>query len=170
MFKITPSLAVLTIMLSACSGEADQGGAAAKAREDEAAIAAVEAAQTPPPQPVNLSAITFPDIERENLFGAGCNFAPAGGGMGAVAMAQGEAGYLKIDNKVVRFAPDAGSGELFYGARRKYTGTTNSFELTLDGEGKQSGYEVTDYSGRLVVRDSVDRVVYDAKGLVQCGA
>jgi hypothetical protein len=170
MFKITRSLAVLTIMLSACSGESDQGDARAKARADEAAIAVVEAAQTPPPQPVKLSAITFPDVERENLFGAGCNFAPAGGGMGAVAMAQGEAGYLKIDNKVVRFAPDAGSGELFYGARQKYTGTTNSFELTLEEEGKQSGYEVTDYSGRLVVRDSVERVVYDAKGLVQCGA
>lgn len=170
MYKITSSLAILTMMLSSCSGEPDKDDLAAKAREDEAAIAAVEAAQTPPPEPVALSAITFPDVERENLFGAGCNFAPAGGGMGAVAMAQNEAGYLKIDDKVVRFAPDAGSKELFYGARQKYTGTSNSFELTLGGEGKQSGYEVTDYSGRLVVRDRADRVVYDAKGLVQCGA
>lgn len=170
MLKITPLSAILAIMLAGCSNEADQEDVAAKAREDEAAIAAVEAAQTPPPQPVKLSAITFPDVERENLFGAGCNFAPTGGGMGAIAMAQNEAGYLKIDNKVVRFAPDAGSKELFYGARQKYTGTSNSFELVLDGEGKQSGYEVTDYSGRLVVRDSADRVVYDAQGLVQCGA
>ena len=161
---------LLPFLLTACSDEPDRREAAAQAREDDAAIAAVEAAQTPPPQPVMLSAITFPDVERENLFGAGCNFAPADGGMGAVAMAQNEAGYLKIDNKVVRFAPDAGSGELFYGAKEKYTGTSNSFELTVDGAGKQSGYEVTDYSGRLVIRDSADRVVYDAKGLVQCGA
>lgn len=170
MLKIASLFAILTIMLAGCSSEADREDVAAKAREDEAAIAAVEAAQTPPPQPVKLSAITFPDVERENLFGAGCNFAPKGGGMGAIAMAQNQAGYLKIDNKVVRFAPDAGSKELFYGARQKYTGTSNSFELVLDGEGKQSSYEVTDYSGRLVVRDSADRVVYDAQGLVQCGA
>lgn len=171
MHRISLVAASMALALSACSGEPSEEERAAQAREDAAAIEAVEAAQTPPPQPLNLSAITFPDIERENLFGTGCNFAPAGGGMGAIAIAQGEAGYLKVDNRVERFAPDTGSTELPYGTRERYTSTSRSFRLIVDtSEAQQSGYETMDYRGRLLIRDSRDRVVYEADGIVQCGS
>lgn len=159
------------LSLAACSAGPDAEQQQAAAERDMAAIEAVKAAQVVPPEPLNLSAIGFPDIERENLFGAGCNFAPRGGGMGAVAIAQSEAGYLKIDNKVERFVPDAGSPQLPYEAREKYTSIAHSFQLSLqDQTGKRAGLETTDYNGRLVVRDSSDQVVYQADGLVQCGA
>lgn len=161
-------LALAGLSLAACSEEPDPRE---QAREDAAAIAAVEAAQVPPPQPVNLSAITFPDVERENLFGAGCNFAPTGGGMGAIAIAQNEAGYLKVDGRIERFAPDTGSAEIPYGGREKYTSTNRSFRLMVDTSAvQQTGYETVDYPGRLIIRDSRDRVVYEAGGIVQCGA
>lgn len=161
-------LALACLSLTACSEESSPQE---QAREDAAAIASVEAAQVPPPQPVNLSAITFPDIERENLFGAGCNFAPTGGGMGAITIAQNKAGYLKVDGQIERFAPDSGSAELPYGARERYTSGNRSFRLIVDtSESQQSGYETMDYPGRLVIRDSQDRIVYEADGIVQCGA
>lgn len=161
----------LAVLLSACSQEPTEEQLATKAREDEAAIASVEAAQTPPPQPLNLSTITFADVERENLFGAGCNFTATGSATEPIAIAQGEAGYLKVDNRIERFAPDPGSARLPYNARERYTSTTRSFRLQFDTNDAQgSGYETVDYKGKLTVRDERDRVVSETEGLVQCGA
>lgn len=161
----------LGLLLSGCSQEPTEEQLAAKAREDEVAIASVEAAQVPPPRPVKLSAITFQDVERENMFGAGCNFASVGDADEPFAIAQGEGGFLKVDSRIERFAPDAGSAELPYNARERYTSTTRSFRLQMDSAvGRQSGSETVDYPGRLTVSDDRDRVVYQADGVVQCGA
>ena len=44
----------------------------------------------------------MPDIEKYDMFGAGCSFAP-GKGIAAVALLQPERGFMKIDGGVVRF-------------------------------------------------------------------
>ena len=138
---------------------------------DAADIAAVEALQTPPPQPIVPQPIGYPDIEKHNLYGAGCSFAPEGGGLGAIALAQTKAGYMKIDNAIQRFAPDVGSAEMPLGTRAKYDGTSNSFRLSLlDEKGKQSGMETVDFKAHLVVRNSSDAIVYEADGIAQCGS
>lgn len=137
---------------------------------DEADIAAVEAAQEAIPEPISLQPIRYPDIERNKLFGMGCSFAPDGGGLGAVALAQPKAGYLKVDGTIVRLAADIGSKEQAYGARTQYDGTAFSFDFVLNEEsGVQSGMETNKYKAQLVVRDSSDLVVYKADGIAQCG-
>lgn len=162
---------LLALVIPACSGEPSREEQAAKAREDAAAVASVEAAQTLPLVPIAPAAITFSDIERNDLFGAGCAFAPEGAPSDILALAQGGAGYLKIDGRIERFAPDAGSKELPYLARARYTSTQRTFELTYNGsEGRQTGPETIDYPGSLVVRDESDRVAYQQRGTVQCGA
>lgn len=160
-------ISLLALAVAACGQEAaEQEQASSDARPD----AVVE--QAPIPEALDLEAITFLDIERENLFGAGCSFAPTGGGMGALAIAQGEAGYLKIDGEVVRFSPDADSPELPLGARERYTGSAHSFQLTMQqDEAEQSGYETVNYPGRLTVRDRTGAIIsYDSEGMVQCGS
>lgn len=120
---------------------------------------------------VELMPITFPDIERENLFGAGCSFAPEGGGLGALAIAQDGAGYLKIDGTVQRLDADVVSTQLPLGAREQYVGAEYSYQLMLEQDGgKQSGYESVNYPGRLTVRNNADQIVYDSEGVVQCGS
>ena len=154
------------VLLSAC-GPTPEEQAAADARD----VAEIKANQTPPPIPLKLDPIRYREIEKFDLYGAGCAFAPDGGGLAAVALAMGEEGYLIRDGELLRLAPDAGSTELPYLARQKYTGREYSFTLELDeASGKQSGEETSDYRGELTVRDSYDRIVYSAKGLTQCGA
>lgn len=156
-------------LLMASCGKEDPSPAE-QARMDEADVAAVNAAQVPPPAPVAPERITMTDIEKHDMFGAGCNFAP-GKSIAAIALLQDKRGFMKIDGEVVVFAPDAGSGELPLGAKGKYTGGAWSFVLDLASEeGKQSGYETIDYPARFVLRNERDQVVYESTGTAQCGS
>lgn len=149
--------AALLGWLSACQQE--QSDAGMTAGEDSA------------PQPLDLAPVTFADIERENLFGAGCSFAPAGGGIGALAIAQNDAGYLKINDRVERFEADMNSAELPLGARQRYAGSAYSFKLQIEQvAGEKSGYETVNYPGRLIVRSEAGEVVFESGGVVQCGS
>lgn len=144
---------------------------------EERAIAAVEAAQTIPPVPVTPEPILSADIERYDLFGAGCNFMPADGmaqspdGEGPLVVAMGGAGYIKVDGEIHRLAPDAGSPELPVGARGKYDGREYALILDLASEeGERSGMETIDYPARLELHDSRDQTVFAVNGTAQCGA
>lgn len=160
---------LLPLVLAACAAE--EPSAAEKNAREEADIAAVEKAQEIPPQPVTLEAIAYPDIEKHDLFGAGCNFAASGGGLGALVLAMEQAAYIKVDGKIERLAPDPGSPELPLGARGKYDGKRYSILLDIaEGEGKQDGIETVNFPARLVVRNERDQVVYEASGLAQCGS
>lgn len=159
---------VLLALLAAC-GDPEPTAAQKEAR-DEAAIAAVQAAQNPPPTPVTPGKITYPDIEKNAMYGAGCNFAPKGS-IAAIALAQSERAFMKIDGQVVTFAPDIGSGDLPLGAKGKYTGGAWSFVLDLASEeGAQSGSETVNFPARFVLRNDNDQVVYEADGTAQCGS
>lgn len=161
----------LLMLLTACSPQVGAPDRAKSGQSDAEAIAAVKAAQTPAPLAFDLSPIVFADIERENMFGAGCSFSEGSVDNPDLALAQANIGFLKIDGRIVRFAPDAGSARLPYKARAKYASGAHSFRLTADtGRGTQSGTETTDYPGRLTISDAYDRIVYDRTGTVQCGA
>jgi len=162
------TLLPLVLLVAACGK--DEPSPSEKARADDADVAAVKAAQVPPPTPVTPERILYPDIERYDLFGAGCNFAPKGS-MAAVVLAQPGHGYMKIDGKLEAFAPDAGSGDLPLGAKGKYTAGAWSFVLDLAAEeGEQSGSETVNYPAHLVLRNDRDQIVYEANGVAQCGS
>lgn len=158
------AIPVALLALAACSAEPSE-------EERQAAVAEVEANQTPVPEELALEPIDYPDIEQNDLYGAGCNFAPDGGGMGAVAIAMAEKGYLKRKGEILTFAADSGSTELPYLARSKYDGKAYSFLLAIDEASEApTGMETSDYSGELTVEDQYGGVVYQATGIVQCGA
>ena len=160
---------VCAALLSASCGK-EGPSAAEQARIDEADIAAVNAAQVPPAMPVEPDRITMADIEKYDLFGAGCSFA-AGKGISAIALLQEQRGFMKIEGTVIPFAPDAGSGDLPLGVKGKYTGGAWSFVLDLASEeGKQSGIETVNYPARFVLRNDRDQIVYQADGTAQCGS
>jgi hypothetical protein len=161
---------ILCAALLAASCSKDEPSPAEKARADAADIAAVNAAQVVPPSPVTPGPIGLPDIEKYQMYGAGCNFAP-GDGLGAVALLQPKRGFMKIDGNVMPFAPDAGSGDLPLGAKGKYTGGAYSFVLDLASEeGERSGSETINYPARLVLRNDRDQIVYQSDGTAQCGS
>lgn len=151
-------------LLAACAPEQTP---AEKRAADERAIAQVNAAQNskPPPQMIAPKPILFADIQKYNLFGAGCAFAPEGS-MGAVLLTRPKVAYLMIDDRPVRFASDPGSTKLPLDTVSRYVGKEMALSLTRGGEGG----EKTRWSGHLVVTDPFDQVIYEADGQVQCGA
>ncbi|WP_144094821.1 hypothetical protein [Croceicoccus sediminis] len=150
--------------LAACSDGSDPA-------QDAADVAEIEAMHDMPAiEQISPQHIRYPDIEKNNLFGASCGFAP-GNSMKVLFLAQDEHGYMKLDDKIVTLAPDKGSAELPLTGFSKYDGKEFSVTITLDENGKSSeGIEQTKWQGRMVVRDHKDRVTFDREGLVGCGA
>ena len=162
--RLLLALGLLTL-LTAC---APQKSAAEKRAEDDRAIAQVNAAQEikPPPKPIDPQAILFGDIQKFDLFGAGCAFAP-GDSMGAVLLTRDKVAYLLLNSRPVRFASDPGSTKLPLGTFSRYVGKELALSLTRTGD--EAG-EATRWAGHVVVTDPYDQVVYQADGQVQCGA
>ena len=150
------ALLLAALALASCSEE----------QSDADKLAAVERAQDIPAQAIEPQPIDYRDIEANDLFGAGCNFSPDGGGMGATVLAKPDVAHMKIDGEIERFAPDVGAGSNPLDTWQKYDGTTASFRLEL-GEGD---FDTGRYPGTLTMRDGQDRIVYRSGGSVQCGS
>ena len=153
------------LLLAAC---APQKSAAEKRAEDDRAIAQVNAAQAvkPPPTPIEPQPILFADIQKYDLFGAGCAFAP-GNSMGAVLLTRAKLAYLMLDGRPVSFASDPGSTKLPLDTVSRYVGKEMALSLTRAAD---VAPDATRWSGHLVVTDPFDQVVYTADGQVQCAA
>ncbi|MET0251270.1 MAG: hypothetical protein ABW203_03745 [Novosphingobium sp.] len=156
------------VLVAGCSR---QPSLAEKSAADARAVAQVEAVQAekPPPQPIAPQPIVFADIDRHDLYGAGCAFAP-GGNMGAVLLTRESGGYLKLGEALIRLAADPGSGELPLGTRTHYTGKAFSVDLARTSPAAEASNGNLRWPGRLTVRDPYDRVIYRSEGSVQCGS
>lgn len=163
-------LMVLGLALVGCSQEPDP---AEKAAEDKKVVEMVRAVNSAPPpiEEVIPDAILYPDIEKEDLFGKSCAYAP-GTSMGARVIARETDAYMKIDGKMERFAADPGARELESQTRSLYNGRSYSLRLEIEGEGTDdpNASESTQYQGTIWLRDRWDRNVYVGSGTVSCGA
>ena len=142
-----------------------------RAQRDAQDVAEVRANQVAPPDTFTPQKILYPDIEKHKLGAGGCAFAPKDGGMGAIAIAKADVGYMKRDGDIMIFAADKGSTEQVMGTWSSYDGRGFSFEIKLDPKtGKQPSSETNDFDASLTVTDGRDRVIYEADGYAQCGA
>src|SRR3989337_564613 len=91
------------------------------AQADARDVALVEAANKvePPLKEITPEPILLPDIERFDLYGAACNYAP-GTSLGTRVVAREADAFMKIDGEVVRLAADPGSRELPMRSRTLY--------------------------------------------------
>ena len=161
-------IAVALGVLILVAGCGEKKSAAEKRAQDDRAIAQVNAAQEikPPPKPIDPQPILFGDIQKFDLFGAGCAFAP-GDSMGAVLLTRDKVAYLLIDDRPLRFASDPGSAKLPLDTYSRYVGKEMALSLT---RATGAADEATRWAGHLVVTDPLDQVIYEADGQVQCGA
>ena len=138
-----------------------------QALRDERDIAMVERANNsmPPLKEVTPEPLLYPDIERNDLLGAACNYAP-GTSLGTRVIAREADAFMKVDGEVLRFAADPGARELPLRTRSLYNGREYSLRLQIAGGGEQAE---ADYTGQVTLRDSHGRVVYEGEGPVQCG-
>lgn len=161
-------MVLLAFAVAACSSEPtpeEQAAVDAKARAE------VIASQTPPPVALAPQKILYPDIEKYDLFGAGCNFVPEGGGMAAIVLAQPDRAYMKLDDDLMVFAADKGSTRQPLATWRQYDSRDFGLELAITDEtGEQIGSETVRFDARMTVRDGKDRVVYQSAGMAQCGS
>ncbi|ABC63252.1 hypothetical protein [Erythrobacter litoralis] len=141
--------------------------------ERQEIVADVKDAQIVPAEEISLDAIDFADIEQADIFGAGCNFLRprVSGRSDLLFIGMEDIGAIKLNGRLQRLAPDKGSTKLPYLGWTKYDGTTHSVRLSLnERSGRQTGEEVTDYNGSITLRDGRDRIVFEDRGTVQCGA
>lgn len=138
---------------------------------DERDIALVEQANEamPPLRQVIPEPILYPDIERYDLHGEACSYAP-GTSLGTRVFAREADAFMKIEGEMQRFAADSGSRELPQHTRSLYNGREYSLRLRIEGEGEPAGGPRTNYEGTVTLFDRHGRVIYEGTGLAQCGS
>jgi len=170
---------LLVLAAAALAGCGDGLSQDEQAAADERDVAMVEDANKamPPLRLVTPEPILLPDIERYDLLGEACSYAP-GTSLGARVIAREADAFMKIDGEVERFAADPGARELPMHTRSVYS--SKDFALVLGLKGSDSGEAgepagetaPTDgrhnYEGSVTLRDAYGRVVYEGVGLAQC--
>lgn len=139
--------------------------------QDDADVAEIRAMHdNPPAVPIDPQRISYADIEKHDLFGAGCGFAPANS-LSVIALAQHDRGFLKLEDSIVTLSPDKGGASLPLDSWQTYAGSDYAFELRqLTAESEPSGVEASSWAGSLTITDVKGKVVYEARGTLQCGA
>jgi hypothetical protein len=160
-------LAGAALLLSGCGDEVSPEERAATDNRDVAMVEAANKA-APPVQLVTPEPILLPDIERYDLLGETCSYAP-GTSLGARVIAREADAFMKINGDIERFAADPGSRELPMHTRSVYNSKGYSLVLSLTedtGEDEQR----TSYEGAVTLRDAHGRIVYEGVGEAQCAA
>jgi len=166
MRRIGWGMAAVLAVLAGCGAEPTEEERAAEAERE---IALVERANnTPPPlREIVPEPITWSDMERHDLSGNACNYAP-GTSFGTRVVARESDAHVKIDGDIVRLSADQGARELPAGTKSRYIGREHELNLALDGEGEPSGTAKADYEGTVTLRDEHGRITYQGTGLAQC--
>lgn len=164
----------IAVALASCVGACGEGKSEAEiAQENALASEMVRDANEAAPILVDVvpEAILYPDIERYDIFGQACSYAP-GTSMGARVIARQADAFMKVEGEVLRFVADPGSRELPMRSRSLYNGREYSLRLAIEGEGtpEEGSTESTLYEGTVYLRDRWDRVVYQGTGAVSCGS
>ena len=160
-------LASAALLLAGC---ADEPTPEEQAAADERDVALVEQANEakPPLRLVSPEPILLPDIERYDLLGEACSYAP-GTSFGARVIAREADAFMKIDGEIERFAADPGARELPMHTRSVYNSPEFSLVLGLESDAGE-GEAPANYEGSVTLRDAYGRVVYEGVGLAQCTA
>ena len=157
-------------LLAACAEESPPDPNPGDVERD---VALVEAANEalPPVRKVTPEPVAFADIERHDIFGLACVYAPGTGGAPRVIAREKDA-FVKLDGEVIRFAADPGAQALPANTRGTYVGREYTLRLAIEGKGEAASdaMETTTYSGSVRLLDRWDREVYNGSGQVQCGA
>ncbi len=116
-----------------------------------------------------LQPIDYFDINQNKLYGAGCNFVPAGGGLGAVFLAMESRALIKVDGHIVAIPAATETLALPDGAHTRYAGPLYSATLTAvpGGKHKATG-ALAEFDGHVVITDAKGQTVFDANGDTQC--
>jgi hypothetical protein len=161
------SILIALAALAACKGDPPPDERAA---EDQRDVAMVERANNalPPLEEVVPEPLTAGDIERYDLLGEACSYAP-GTSLAMRVFARQADAFVKIGKEVERFAADPGSRELPQHSRSLYNSKNYSLRLIITGTGNPSGQDKLDYDGHVELRDVHGRVIYEGTGLARCG-
>lgn len=151
--------------------------------QEERDIAMVKEAndQRPPLEQITPEPLLSPDIERYDLYGEACAYAP-GTSLGTRVFAREADAFMKIGGEVERFAADPGARQLPMRTRSLYNGRNFALRLTIEGKGegpttpeKQDETAAAppaggagNFEGTVTVFDKYGRTVYAGTGPVQC--
>jgi hypothetical protein len=140
-----------------------------QARRNERDIALVEKANRamPPLRQVTPEPLLYPDIERYDLYGEACSYAP-GTSFGVRVFAREADAFVKINGEIERFAADPGSRELPMHTRSLYNSKNYVLRLRIGEDDEAKERAEGGYEGSVQLFDEFGRVVYEGTGVAQC--
>ena len=161
MIGLAVPMALGLIVVSGCDRSPSPAEQNRRAAADVAAVEAIQKIE-PPIKPITLQPITPEEITAKNLGGAGCRLSTTAPAQPLALALVGRA-VIKVDDNIVMLIADNGGTKLEQGAWEHYLG--KQYTLTLN---RAAGPDQV--AGELTVRDAWDRVIYSARGLLDCSA
>lgn len=134
-----------------------------------ALLACGENEAQPPATTVVPQAITYADIEKNDLFGAGCAYA-SGTSMAPIVLATKDQAAMKIGGQIQRFVVDSESEGAVLGSRTRYLAEDRVLYLAMEGDGTPAGDETVNFTGSVRLVDGAGAELYATTGTVQCGS
>jgi len=159
------ALLMVSLSIVACT---DEVSPEEQDLRDAQAVAMVERANSvePPLEEVVPETIEEADVERYDIKGAGCSYAP-GTSLGVRVVARQADAFMKVNGEIIRFAADPGARALPQETRSLYNGRAYSLRLELLDEAAEPTADAP-LEGTISLRDRWDRVVYSGTGQVIC--
>ncbi len=163
---------LLLLAVLACSGCSSSPGETPRKGSDTRAVAEVERLSTPPAIPLHPQPIAYTDIEKYDLFGAGCYFLDGAGDKAPMLfLASDEQGWLQLDGEMIAFSAVRSSTGLPYVSWSKYVVLARTVELKRDwAAARSTGPETETAPGTIIIHDERERVVFKRSGSIDCGA
>lgn len=162
-------LAAVLLLLPAACGPSESERRA----QDQAAVAAVKAAQNrlPPLVPLKPESLLDEDIARVDASGPGCLVRLGEGLAPPVLVTVGSFGWLKLDGAIVKLAGDSGSERGPVDTWTNFTGKIVTLRLGYPGGGAKAGDPAAaSRAVTLTLRDPYGRVVYRGAGMQSCSS
>jgi hypothetical protein len=156
---------VLSLLIAACGQSPED-----KAREDAAAVSAVNAAQNrlPPLKALALERFMPDDFARMDDTGASCAFYSEDR---AMAMARPSYGWIKLEGELLQLVSDSGSTAGPLGTYSRYTGRKLSMQIEPAGAASVGALQTRQTMPAILsVSDQWDRTVFVLGGYIRCAS
>ena len=109
-------------------------------------------------------------ISKYDLSDAGCSVSTDNGER-LLFISRMEDAHFLLEGDLQALVPRPGTATLPYGVSTHYDGLAYSAEITIDNDSERLvDLETSDWVGRLIIRDTEERIVFKYSGTVRCGA
>lgn len=123
-----------------------------------------------PAWPISPEPVATGELAQVGLSGKTC-MVPGESHRENLFVATSRKGVMRLDSEISEFAPKPTTNPLPFDISDSFDGQAYSIQLTIDRASEsEAGPGLLFYNGQMTIRDPRDRIVFQHRGRIECGA